>query len=145
MHGYVMGLSCKPNIYVYCSTSELRVRLVLWNRFKPSSKYFYWPFQGGTSFVDHLCHLCLVFVMLSRLFSSALWSPVGKGLTYWFLFVMSNCDFVTFPCGIQGQVWYLVLLYTYNWYDFRTVCFLAIWYRKPDQRTEVFWIHITIL
>ena len=22
------------------------------NRFKPSSKIFYWPFQGGTSFVD---------------------------------------------------------------------------------------------
>ena len=40
---------------------------------------------------------------------------------------------------------YFYLLYTYNWYDFRTVCFLATWYRKPDQRTEVFWIHITIL
>ena len=39
----------------------------------------------------------------------------------------------------------LELLYTYHWYDFRTICFLAIWYRKPDQRTEVFWIHITIL
>ena len=37
------------------------------------------------------------------------------------------------------------LLYTYNWYDFGTVFFLAIWYRKPDQQTEVFWIHITIL
>ena len=21
-----------------------------------------------------------------------------------------NCDFVTFPCGIQGQVWYLIVL-----------------------------------
>ena len=30
----------------------------------PSIKYFYWPFQGGTSFVDHLCYVCLVFVML---------------------------------------------------------------------------------
>ena len=28
----------------------------------------------------------------------------------WFLFVMSNCDFVTFPCGILGQVWYLIVL-----------------------------------
>ena len=36
-----------------------------WNRFKPSSKIFYWPFQGGASFVDRLCYLCLVFVMLS--------------------------------------------------------------------------------
>ena len=32
-----MGLSCKPNIYVSWSTSELRVRLAPWNRFKPSS------------------------------------------------------------------------------------------------------------
>ena len=24
-----------------------------WNRFKPSVKYFYWPFQGGGFFVDH--------------------------------------------------------------------------------------------
>ena len=34
------------------------------NRFKPSSKMFYLPFQGGTSFVDLLCFLfCLVFAM----------------------------------------------------------------------------------
>ena len=31
---------------------------------------------------------CLVFVMLSRLFIAALWSPEGKGLTYCLLFVM---------------------------------------------------------
>ena len=31
--------------------------------FKPSSKRFYLPFQGGTSFVDVLCFFCLVFVM----------------------------------------------------------------------------------
>ena len=37
------------------------------------------PFQGGTSFVDHLCYVCLVFVMLSRLFIAALWSPAGEG------------------------------------------------------------------
>ena len=32
--------------------------------------------------------LCLVFLMLSRLFLAALWSPAGKGLTYWLLLVM---------------------------------------------------------
>ena len=47
------------------STSELMVRLAPWNKFKPSSKIFYWPFQGGTSFVDHLCYFRLVFAMLS--------------------------------------------------------------------------------
>ena len=34
--------------------------------------------------MDHL--LCL-----SRLFIAALWSPAGKGLTSWFVFVMFNC------------------------------------------------------
>ena len=60
--------------------------------------------------MDHLCYLCLVFVMLSHLFIAALWSPAGKGLTSWLLFVMFNCVFVTFPCGILGQVWYLIVL-----------------------------------
>ena len=45
--------------------------------------------------------------MLTRLFIAALWSPAGKGLTSWLLFVMSNC--VTFPCGILGQVRYLIV------------------------------------
>ena len=50
--------------------------------------------------------------MLSRLFINiaALWSTAGKKLTSWFLFLMFYCIFVTFPCGILGQVWYLVIL-----------------------------------
>ena len=60
--------------------------------------------------MDHFCYLCLLFVMLSRLFIAALWSPSGKGLTSWLLFVISNSDFVTFPRGILGQVWYLIVL-----------------------------------
>ena len=81
------------------STSELRVRLAPLNRFKPSSKIFYWPFQGGTSFVDLLCFcsvLCLL-CLCARLFICALWSPAGKGLTSWLSFVVSYCEFVTFP------------------------------------------------
>ena len=31
--------------------------------------------------MDYLCYLCLVFVMLSRLFIATLWSPAGKGLS----------------------------------------------------------------
>ena len=58
--------------------------------------------------MNHLCYLCLVFVMLSRLFIAALWSPAGKGLTSSLLFVMFNCVFVTFPCGILDLVWYLI-------------------------------------
>ena len=46
--------------------------------------------------------------MLLRLFIAALWSHAVKGLTSWLLFVMFNCGFVTFPCGILGQVWYSI-------------------------------------
>ena len=59
--------------------------------------------------MDHFCYLCLVFVMLSRLFIAALWSPAGKGLTYSLSFVMFNCVFVTFPCGFLGRMWYLIV------------------------------------
>ena len=59
--------------------------------------------------MDNLCYLCLVFVMLSHLFIAALWSPAGKGLTSWLLFVMFNCAFVTFPYGILDLVWYLIV------------------------------------
>ena len=37
--------------------------------------------------MDHLCYLCLVFVMLSHLSIAALWSPEGKGLASRLLFV----------------------------------------------------------
>ena len=45
----------------------------------------------------------------ARLFIDALWSPAGKRLTSWLSFVMFNCVFVTFPCGILGQVWYVIV------------------------------------
>ena len=54
--------------------------------------------------MDHLCYLCLVFVMLSRLFIAALWPPEEKRLV-----CDDYCDFVTFPFGILGQVWYLIV------------------------------------
>ena len=47
--------------------------------------------------------------MLSRLFITALLSPDVKGLTSWLLFAMFNCVFVTFQCGILGQVWFLIV------------------------------------
>ena len=48
--------------------------------------------------------------MRSRLLIAALWSPAGKGLSFWLSFVVLNCVVVTFPFGILGQVWYLVVL-----------------------------------
>ena len=74
------------------SRSELRVRLAPLNWFKPSSKIFYWPFQGGTSFVGLLCFcsvLCLL-CLCARLFICALWSPAGKGLPSWPSFLVST-------------------------------------------------------
>ena len=51
--------------------------------------------------MDHFCYLCLVFVMLSRLFIAAFRTPAV------------SCDvylcFVTFLCGILGRVWYLIV------------------------------------
>ena len=44
------------------------------------------------------CFFCLVFAMpLCHLFICALWSHAGKGLTAWLSFMVSNCEFVTFP------------------------------------------------
>ena len=51
------------------------------------------------SFVD-LFYVFSVFCLLclcARLFICALWSHAGKGLTSWLSFVVSNCEFVTFP------------------------------------------------
>ena len=50
-----------------------------------------------------------MFLMFSRLFIAALWSPSGKGLTSWLLLVMFIVFFVYLPCGILGQVWYLIV------------------------------------
>ena len=80
------------------------------NTFKISSEIFLLAVQRRYFFCGSFVCFFLVFVMLSRLFIAALSSPAGKGLTSWLLFVMSNCGFVTSPCGILGQVWYLKVL-----------------------------------
>ena len=50
--------------------------------------------------MDILCFFfCLAFAMplCVSVFFFALWSPARKGLTSWLSFVVSNCEFVTFP------------------------------------------------
>ena len=89
---------------------ELRVRLAPLNRFKPSSKIFYWPFQGGTSFVDLLCFcsvlclLCFVRVCLYVLCGHLLGKGWPLGSRLWCLLWVCH-----FPVGILGQVWYLIV------------------------------------
>ena len=51
-----------------------------------------------------------MFAMLSHLFIATLWSPEGKGLISWLLFVMLIVIFFfTFLFGILGQVCHLVV------------------------------------
>ena len=57
--------------------------------------------------MDHFCYLCFVFVIHSCLFIVVLWSPTGL------LCVMFYCVFVSFPCGVLGQVWCLICLLSY--------------------------------
>ena len=45
--------------------------------------------------MDQLYYLFLVLFMLSCLLIAALWSPAGKGLTSWLLFVMFNWFFLS--------------------------------------------------
>ena len=56
--------------------------------------------------------------MLLRLFIAALWSPTGKGADLLALVGDVYCIFVTFPCGILGQVWYLIV-------SFPDICLLS--------------------
>ena len=68
-----------------------RLRLAPLNWFKPSSKIFYWPFQGGSYFVDLLWVFSILWLLClcARLFICALWAPAGKGLTSWLSSVVS--------------------------------------------------------
>ena len=99
------------HIYIYVlRRKSLAISSNGLNRFKPSNKIFYWPFQGGTSFVDRLCFFCLVFAM-------PLWVSVYMclvvtcqeraeplalvcGVQMWVCY---------FPIGILGQVCYLIV------------------------------------
>ena len=68
---------------------------------KPSSEYF--TDRSNAVFLLWIvfCYLCflLMCVVLSRLFRVALWSPAGKGLTSWQLFVLC---FVLVSIRIKG-------------------------------------------
>ena len=65
--------------------------------------------------------LCLVFLMLSHLIIVALWSPCSERTDLLALVGDVYCIFVTFPCGILGQVWYLIV-------SFPDLCRLSYFY-----------------
>ena len=74
------------------------------------TQIFYWPFQGGTSFVDLLCFcsvlclLCFVRVCLYVLCGHLLGKGWPLGSRLWCLLWVCH-----FPIGILGQVWYLIV------------------------------------
>ena len=75
-------------------------------------QFFCWPFQCGASFVDPFCYLWFMFVfaMLSCLFLAGLWSPAGQMTDLLALLcIVFSFVFVTFPYGVSGQVWYLIV------------------------------------
>ena len=79
------------------STSELRVMLAPWDRFKPSNKIFLLTVPRRYFF-----RALFVFFMSCDCHAFA-------SVHCWLLFVMFDCVFVTSPCGILGQVWYLIV------------------------------------
>ena len=91
--------------------------------FKPSSKIF---FTDRSKAVPFLCGSFVFYVsMFSCLFIAVLWSPAGKGLNSWLLLAIVGdvyCIFVTFPCGILGQMWYLIV-------SFPDLCHLSYLYK----------------
>ena len=64
------------------------MRLAPWNRFKPFSKIFLLTLPRRYFVCGSFVFVCLLFLMLSRLFIAALWSPTGIGLTSQLLSVM---------------------------------------------------------
>ena len=60
--------------------------------------------------MDHFCYLCFVFVMFSCLFIVVMWLPAVERVDLLaLLYVMLHCTFVTFQCGVLGQVWCLIV------------------------------------
>ena len=122
------------------------MRLAPLNRFKPSSKIFYWPFQGGTSFVDLLCFcsvlclLCFVRVCLYVLRGHLLGKGWPLGSRLWCLLWVCH-----FPIGILGQVWYLIVsipdLCNLTYFVFvlikKIVLIMTIW--QLEQERQIGW------
>ena len=110
---YVRDLSWELNIYVSWSKSEWIDGLASFTMFQPCCDFLFTAprrcFCCG-SYLLFMYHVCLYYcVLLSCLFLAAFDHLLGKG---WFLgFVMCYVSmfFVTFPYGVSGQVWYMIV------------------------------------
>ena len=69
-------------------------------------------------FMFYVCHAFLSVVCQPRGY------PMGKGWPLCSLLsMMFSCVFVTFPCGVLGQVWYLIVSISY-------LCLFSYFYNK---------------
>ena len=91
-------LSCEPNIdFVLIDTISLR---------PPVNIYFTdKAFQGG-SFLLLMFRVCHAFLSVHCSLVITCWESAN---ILAFLYVMFSCVFVTFPCGVLGQVGYLIV------------------------------------
>ena len=81
----------------------VHIKMAPCNSVTPSSKIFLLTIPRQHFFCgSFVCFLCLVFLMLSRLFIAAMWSPAGKGLTSWLLLVIF-IGFCYFPMWYPGS------------------------------------------
>ena len=106
MHGQVRGISCKPSSYVFWSTSNLRVMLALWTQFKPSSKNLFTDCCKAVLFCGSFVLLCFLWMSC---FCACSLLPCGHLLRKGWpggSCLLCLLRFLTFPCGILGQVWY---------------------------------------
>ena len=82
--------------------------------------------------------VCVVYVMCLSCLRVCSLLPCGRllwgggrgGLTSWLLFVMSNCNFITFPCSILGQACFLIVLIpdlSYFLYHYLYVLITRVW------------------
>ena len=74
--------------------------------------------------INFVICVCLCLCLMSCLFLAALLSPVGKRLTSWLS--CFSCVFVSFPYGVLGQVWCLIV-------SFPDLCLLPylVFLKKP--------------
>ena len=47
--------------------------------------------------IIYVISVLLLLCFRARRFIDTMWSPAGKGLTYWLSILMYNCEVVTFP------------------------------------------------
>ena len=99
--------------YVSWSTSELRVRWVQLTMIKPLPQWFLLAFPRWCFFCGSFLLSCFTLVLIYTVVSV----PCSLVRTRWeragllaILRVMFPCVFVTFPYGVLGRVWFLIVL-----------------------------------